>query len=365
MNRQVILKNNAPFISCISKINFVLFENAEDLDIVIPMYNVLKYSKYYSKTSTSLWNYYRDELIDETNDNNGPNKNVINSKSFKYKTSITGSTYNVSRRITDTDGNLVNNPNYDQNKRGTKEVEIAMPLKHLSNFWKMLDIPLINCGVSLALSWSANCVITSSEKKLVRAAQGGNPAVYDDSPTNAVFKIKHCKLYVPVVTLSAERTIKWNKYRSEMSNQPKNSLNYLIDPKFTNVNRLFVLTFENEDNRTSFSKYYLPKVEIKDFNVLIDGKPVFEIPVKNKEEAYEAIIEITKNNDYTTGNLLNYYYFKYHYQLIAIDLSKQTELENTDLKQINFVGRLHIIMQQCSLLLRKKQKLVFMFHKIM
>ena len=78
------------------------------------------------------------------------------------------------------------------------------------------------------------------------------------------------------------------------------------------MNRLFVSIFENDDDRTSFSKYYLPKVEIKDFNVLIDGKPFFEISVKNKEEAYEAIIEMSKNNDYTTGNLLDYEYFKDH-----------------------------------------------------
>ena len=83
MNRQVILKNNAPFISCISKINGVLIENAEDLDVVMPMYNLLEYSKNYSKTSASLWNYYRDELTEDTNDNNDPNKNVIKSKSFK------------------------------------------------------------------------------------------------------------------------------------------------------------------------------------------------------------------------------------------------------------------------------------------
>ena len=76
----------------------------------------------------------------------------------------------------------------------------------------------------------------------------------------------------------------------------------MIDPTFTNVNRLFVLSFENENNSTSFSKYFVPKVEIQDFNMLIDGKSFFEIPVKNKEEAYEAIIEMSKNNDYTTGN---------------------------------------------------------------
>ena len=131
----------------------------------MPMYNLLEYSNY-SKTSASLWNYYRDELTDETNDNNGPNKNVINSKVFKYKTSITGTAYNVPRRITGADGNPVNNPNYDRNKRGTGEVEIAVPLKHLGNFWSSLNIPLINCEVSLTLSWSANCVITSMEKSI-------------------------------------------------------------------------------------------------------------------------------------------------------------------------------------------------------
>ena len=210
--------------------------------------------------------------------------------------------------------------------------------------------------MSLALSCPETFVITSMEERLVRAEQRGNPAVYGDSPTNAVFKIKDCKLYVPAVTLSAEndnilleqlktgfkRTIKWNKYRSEMSNQTKNNnLNSLIDPTFTNVNRLFILTFENEDDRSSFSKYYLPKTEIKDFNVLLDGKPFFEVPVKIKEESCEAIIEMTKNNNYTTGNLLDHEYFKDHYKLTAIDLSNQIELENPDLKQqMNFIGRL-------------------------
>ena len=101
----------------------------------------------------------------------------------------------------------------------------------------------------------------------------------------------------------------------------------------------------------SFSEYYVPKVDIKYFNVLIDGKPFFEIPVKNKEEACEAIIEMSKNNDYTTGNLLDYEYFKDHYKLIAIDLSKQIKLENADLKQqIILLEGSKKIMQQCSLL---------------
>ena len=94
--------------------------------------------------------------------------------------------------------------NYDANKEGTKEVEIAEPLKQLSNFCRTLDIPLTNCKVSLALSWSANCVITSLEKRLVTAAQGDNTAVHNNSPTNISFKIIDTKLYVPVATLLAE-----------------------------------------------------------------------------------------------------------------------------------------------------------------
>ena len=184
-------------------------------------------------------------------------------------------------------------------------------------------------------------------------------------------------MYVPVVTLSAKddnklleqlktgfkRTIKWNKYRSGMSNHTKNSnLHYLIGPTFTNVNRLLVLTFDNEYDRTSFSKYYVPKVEIKDFNVLIVGKPFFQIPVKNKEEAYEAIIEMTKNNDYRTGSLLDYEYFKDQYKLIAIDLCKQIELENPDLKQqISFIGRLEENNATMLLVIEKKEETIFDF----
>ena len=104
-----------------------------------------------------------------------------------------------------------------------------------------------------------------------------------------------------------------------------NNLNYLIDPTFTNVTRLFVLFFprnNNTDSRYSYSNYYLLKIKISDFNVLIDGKSFFDLPVKNEEEAYENIIEMSNNQDYTTGNLLDFAYFKDYYKLIAIDLSK-------------------------------------------
>ena len=116
-----------------------------------------------------------------------------------------------------------------------------------------------------------------------------------------------------------------------MTIQPKNNnLNYLIDPTFMNVNRLFVLSFSrnnNTDNRDSFSDYYVPNVEIKDFNVLIDGKSFFDLPVKNEEKAYEKIIDMSNNNDYTTDNLLDFGYFKENYKLHINLIGK---LENQD-----------------------------------
>ena len=148
-----------------------------------------------------------------------------------------------------------------------------------------------------------------------------------------------------------------------MTNQTKtNNLNYLIDPTFNKVNRLFVLSFENEEDRTSFLKYYTPKVEVKDFDALIDRKGFFDAPEKIKEEAYKKIIEISKNNDYTTGNLLDYEYFSKHYKLIAIDLSKQIELENPDLRQqINFIGKLEDDKATMFFIIEKSEETTFEF----
>ena len=247
-DRKLTLKNNAPFISCISKINGELVENAEGLDIVIPMYNLLKYSNNYEKISGSLFNYYRDEPTEHTigDVNNAINISIRSSKSFDYKTKIVRSL---------AAGELEKD-----------DVEIAIPLKYLGNFWRSLDIPLINCEIKLVLSWYKECVLVG------RAFRGPPAAAANriDSPTSAKFEITDCKLYVPVVTLSAEndnklleqlksrfrRSIKWNKYMSQMSHQNKNNnLNYLIDTTFSNVNRLFVISFENEDDRTSYYKY--------------------------------------------------------------------------------------------------------------
>ena len=109
-----------------------------------------------------------------------------------------------------------------------------------------------------------------------------------------------------------KRTISWNKYRSGITTQTKNNnLDYLIDPLFRNINRLFVLSFKNgndDPTRNSFDEYYMPLAEVKDFNALIDNKPFFNQPIKNKQETYEKLVKMSRNNDYTTGNLLDYLY---------------------------------------------------------
>ena len=194
----------------------------------------------------------------------------------------------------------------------------------------------------------------------VRAAGNNNdrPAIF--APSALEFQIADIKMHVPVVTLSKEndkkllqqlkpgfkRTVKWNKYKSQMTVQRKNNkLNSLIDPTFTTVNRLFILSFQRteennvkKDHRDSFTHYYVPNVEINNFNVLIGGYGFFDFSVKNEEEAYEKIIEMSRNNDYTTGDLLDFAYSIENYRLIAMDLTRQTKLQ--DPQQINLIGEL-------------------------
>ena len=219
-NKGVIFKNCAPFTKCISRINNADIDNAQDIDIVMPMYNLIEYSDNYSKTSGSLWQYYKDD----------PNDSMEQSESFKSKIKITGKTP----------------PNGN-----TKDVEIMVPLKYLSNFWRTLEMLLINCEVELILTWSKNCVISSATGE-------------------TKFALTETKLYVPVVTLSTDdnakllqqlksnfkRRITWNKYESSIKTFAQNRyLIYLINLSFQEVNRLFVLSFENENDRTSHSTY--------------------------------------------------------------------------------------------------------------
>ena len=243
----------------------------------MPVYNLIECSDNYSRASGKLWQYYKDE----------PNDNLANSESFKSKVKITGRTPACGNR---------------------KDAEIIAPLKYLNNFWRTLEMLLINCEINLILTWSKDCVTTNS----ISAGK---------------FAINDTKLYVPVVTLSTQdnakllqqlksgfkRTINWNKYQSSIKTYAQNRyLNHLVNPSFQGVNRLFVLSFENENDRTSHSTYYLPKVEIKDYNVMIDGRNFFDQPINSDLKTYENIRRIAtgQGDDYTTDCLLDYSCFK-------------------------------------------------------
>ena len=308
-DKGVAFKNCAPFINCISEINNRQIDNAKDIDIVMPMYNLIEYIDNYAKTSGSLWQYFGDE----------PDDDIEDSESFKSKIKITGKTPG--------DNNV-------------KNVEIMVPLKYLSNFWRTFKMPLINCEVNLILMWSSTCVITNS-----------NGA--------GTFAITNRKLYVPVVTLSTQentkflqqlksgfkRVINWNKYLSKPELLARNqNLNHLVDPSFQGVNRLSVLAFENDDYRTRHERYYLPTVEIKDYNIMINGENFFDQPINNNKVTFENIRKIAtgQGDDYTTGCLLDYSYFADTYKKIAVDLSKQQVLDADPraIRQINFTANL-------------------------
>ena len=200
-------------------------------------------------------------------------------------------------------------------------------------------MPLINCEVSLFLTWSSTCVITKSTDK-------------------GRFTITDTKLFVPVVTLSTHnakllqrlksgfrRTINWNKYQSDLKTHAQNRyLNRLVNPNFRGLNRPFVLSFENEDDRTSHSTYYLPKVEIKDYNVMVYHKNKFDQPVNSEVKINENNRNIAtgQGDHYTTGCLLDYSYFEENYKMIGTDLSKQQALDADPMaiQQINFRANL-------------------------
>ena len=320
-NKKVIFINCAPFTNCISEINNSQIDNAKDIDIVMAMYNLIEYSDNYAKTTGSLWQYCKDIPARNANGENIVFDVNNTTDSFKFKAKIAGQTGNG----------------------GTKDVEIMVPLKYLSNFWRTLEMPLINCEVNLILTWSSTCVLIATSVQ--------NQA--------ATFAITDTKFYVPVVTLSTQentkfiqqlksgfkQVINWNKYLSKPELLAQNpNLNHLVEPSFQGINRLFVLAFENDDDRISDDEYYLPAVEIKDYNIVINGENFFDQPIKNNKITYDNIRKIAtgQGDDYTTGCLLDYPYFANTYKMIAVDLSKQQALDAdpSAIQQINFTANL-------------------------
>ena len=267
---RLALKNCAPFTKCNLEINDEHVDTAENLDITMPMYNLIEYSDNYQDSSATLYQYKR-----------------IN-------------------------------------------VKVVVPLKYLSNFFRSLEMPLINCKIKLNFTWKKECVLSTGIG-------------------NAVFIINDTKLYVPVVTLSKEdnkdfieqqnkgfqRSIYWNEHKTKEINEDAdaNVFKYInLDPSFQGVNRLFVMAYNRangQPTRNGQQKYYLPRIDLEKYNVIIDGRNFYDNSIESDIEKYRELkkVMIGKGEDYTTGSLLDFNYFDKHYKLVAVDLSKQNELD--------------------------------------
>ena len=295
-NTRLALKNCAPFTKCNLEINDEHVDTAANLDITMPMYNLIEYSDNYQDSSATLYQYKRDEPP----------------SSFKYKVELLG------------------NPVFDGGI-AKRSVKVVAPLKYLSNFFRSLEMPLVNCKIKLNLTWKKECVLPTDAG-------------------DAIFIINDTKMYVPVVTLSKEddkyfieqqnkgfqRSVYWNEYKTKEQNEnaEANMFNYVnLDPSFQGVNRLFVMAYSRVDNnqptRNGQQKYYLPRIGLNKYNVIIDGRNFYDNPIENNIERYRELkkVMIGKGEDYTTGSLLDFNYVLKHYKLVAADLSKQKELD--------------------------------------
>ena len=322
------------------------------------MYNLIGYIDNYSHTSGSLWQLKTDESF-LTNTGNPGNVTTANSISFKYKSSFF-------KPLEAADNGVF------------KNVKIAVPLKHLSNFWRSLQMPLINCKIHPELDWTKVCVMS---------------AIAD-----AAFKITNTKLYPPIVTLSSKDNVKlvklleqgfkrpayWNEYQTkiESRNLGNNNLTrFPLHASFQGVRRLFAIVFNNTTvnvpndtinntnnrvERNSHTKHFLPRVNITNYIVLIDGRNLYDQPINGLTKQYDKVRKIStgQGDDCTTGCLLDYQYFKDHYRLIAVDLSKKKKLDTDSraTQQIEFYGMLRTNSQVCTVL-KKSRETMLEFHK--
>ena len=306
----------------VEQINETSVDETYFIKITMPMYNFIEYSDNYSDTSGRLQQFKRDEITnnaDVTNDNNAP--------SFKYKASLIANT----------------------GDDGTKNrVKIAVPLKCISNFWRSLERPLINCKVELSLKWYERCLLTAA--------------------TTATFKKTDAKLYVPIVTLTIEdnsklskllnkgfkRPIYWNEYKVTPNKiieiaaaDDEKYIRELLDSSCQGVKRLFVLAYNNTAGNNqvlvdSYKKYFFPRVKIENYNIEIDVRNFYDQPINDSIKQYDEIRKIStgQGDDYTTG-CLDFAYFESNCRLIAADLSKQKALDvdSRAIQQIIFTGK--------------------------
>ena len=305
---RLALRNCAPFTKCNLEINDEHVDTAENLDIVMPMYNLIEYSDNYQDLSATFYQYKRDEPPE---DDAVADLTADNSDSFKYKIKLLGNVTEVSGKTA-----------------GVRRlnVKVVVPLKYLSNFFRSLEMPLINCKIKLNLTWKKECVLSTGVGE-------------------AVFIINDTKLQVPFVTLSKEdnkdfieqrdkgfqRSIYWNEYKTKEINEnaDANVFKYInLDPSFQGVNRLFLMAYNRangQPTRNGRRKYYLPRIDLEKYIVIIDGRNFYDNPIESDIEKYRELIKVRigKGEDNTAGSLLDFNYFDKHYKLVAVDLSKQ------------------------------------------
>ena len=321
----------------------------KNLDIVMPMYNLIEYSDNYQDSSATLCQYKRDKPPE---DDAVADLTADNSDSFKYKIILLGN---------------IDQVNPDAAGVGRLNVKVVLPLKYLSKFFISLEMPLINCKIKLNLTWKKECVLSTA----------------DD---NGVFIISDTKLYVAVVTLSKEdnkdfieqqnkgfqRSIYWNEYKTKelAPDTDDNVFKYIsLDPSFQGVNRLFIMAYSKvagQPTKNAKRKYYLPRVDFKKYNVIIDRRYFYDNPIESDIEKYRELkkVMIGKGEDYTTGSLLNYNYFKGHYKLDAIDLSKQKELD-ADPRAIQQIEFKYMLETNSTIycVLQKSKETILKFYK--
>ena len=263
---RLALKSCAPFTKCNLEINDEHVDTAENLDITMPMYNLIEYSDNYQDSSATLYQYKRDEP-QEANAINDLTTDT--SSSFKYKVSLLG------------------NP-VVANNIARINVKVVVPLKYLSNFFRSLEMPLINCKIKLNLTWKKECVLSTDDGK-------------------SVFIINDTKLCVPVVTLPKEdnkdfieqqnkkiqRSIYWNEYKTKEINEDAdaNVFKYInLDTSFQGINRLFVMAYNRangQPTRNGQRKYYLLRIDLEKYNVIIDGRYFYDNPIESDIENIE------------------------------------------------------------------------------
>ena len=341
---RVVIKYCHPFTRASFKLNDEQVDTADNLDLTMNLYNMLEYSDNYADTTGSLYRYKRPE----PRDNNGNVGNLGTSlSSLKYQSGL------VQKQLTTPNSENVPaniDPNFANVHGIWKNIKLVVPLKYIRNFFRNLELPLINTKLYMELNWTKYSMLCNQNQ-------------------NSIVQITKGELYIPVVTLNTEnnnklsellskrfeRTVVWNEYTSKIERVtiPQNDNMFrrtTLDTSFQGVSKLFAPADETDDIETNANteesrrRYYLPTAEIKDYDVLIDGRNFYDQNVNCSIVRYQELLKMTPgtSEDYSTGCLLDYDYYIKDFNIVGIDLSHQAVLDSDPKinQQIEFLYKL-------------------------